>query len=475
MLKRIALACAGFGMVMLVIHLWSGDSAASAETGGLFPAPDHESSSISLAKDRDGTSHMAFTGYDGKTKDQVFYGVCKAADCGTSGDNWQKALIELPGAMKVQLAVTPEGKPRIYVVSRTAPGRAFYNRTYSYGECDEDCADAGNWKFTEIAASGDNLLSEVLTLRIPDRTFVLDAKGRPRFVYTDANYSIEPDHYGAFVMSCDTDCLDKANWAEVDLAVHRSEGYATESFGKPVLAVAENGAMGLVANVYAFEEDGTELKDGLYFYGCEKDCTDKASWTRTFVVNQGSGSFPSPTWDLAFTSDGQPRLALFFGDGTDSPELSHQLLYAWCKSDCGKEDSWSANAVNPGKGVGEGTDLALDAEGRPHIAMITANNQIALASCKADCETDKPDWRASLAEEMAVPQKERPQALPFHCDGEVWDGLMPSLSLGKDAAMIGYDIIVEARCLYKDFDEPLPSATFHEIFRGSRVVNFPLN
>jgi hypothetical protein len=48
------------------------------------------------------------------------------------------------------------------------------------------------------------------------------------------------------------------------------------------------------------------------------------------------------------------------------------------------------------------------------------------------------------------------------------------LTLRENAATIGYDIVVEARCLYKDFDEPIPSATFHEIFRGSRIATVSL-
>nr|WP_314092176.1 hypothetical protein [uncultured Shinella sp.] len=464
---------AALSAVSLVsLLLVSCDSSSASETGGFFPAPGQESSSIVLARGVDGRSHMAFTGYDGKTKDEIYYGICEGADCGTSLEDWSVATIAFPSAIKLQLAVTPEGNPRLYVVARPPSGETNYNRTYSYGECDTDCAKADNWTITRIAESGDNLISDALTPRVPDRTFALDRKGNPRFVYTDGNYIIEPDHYGAFVMACDGDCTKRKNWTETDLALH--VGYSTESFSKPALAVAENGAMGVVAGLYPFDEHGTPLKQGLYYYGCEAACTDKANWRRTFIVQQGGGSIPGPTWDLAFTPKGKPRLALFAGDGTEVEGLAHQLLYAWCNEKCDTEDGWSANAVNPGKGIGEGTDLVLDKDGRPHIAMLTGDGQAALARCTDSCETDAPQWTADLAEEIAVPQKERPQALPFHCDGEVWNGFLPSLSLSENAATIGYDILVEARCLYKDFDEPIPSATFHEIFRGSRIATVSL-
>lgn len=475
MLKRIALAAAGFGMVMLAIQEFGGGGAAAkAETGGFYPAPDQESASIALVRDKDDRLHMAHTGYDGETRNFIYYGLCEAADCGTSRGDWKIAKIPFSGASKTQIAVTPDGMPRIFVIGYSAPELKDYNRTYSYGECDRDCTNPDSWRFTAIANSGDNLISEVLNLRVPDRTFVLDARGRPRFIYTDANYIVEPDHYGAFVMSCDADCLDKANWKETDLALHISEGYRNEQFTKPVLAVAENGAMGVLANVYAFDKDGKEMKNGLYYYGCPADCTNRDSWKRAFVLDTGGGSYPNPTWDLAFTGDGQPRVAQFAGDGMEQRDLDHQLIYLWCKAECDLDKSWNGSTVQPGKGVGEGADLMLDPNGRPRIAMLTADGQIAIAACNDSCESDKPAWKSDLVEAMAVPEKERPQAMPPHCDGEVWNGTMPQLALSDKTATIGYDIVVNARCLYKDYQDPVPSYTFHELYHGTRVASFPL-
>ena len=477
MLKRIVLALAGFGMVMLFIQQCTGGDGgvASVAPGGFYPAPEQESASIALARDKQNRLHMAHTGYDGKTRDFIYYGVCDAADCGTAKGNWQVAAIPFVGAIKTQIAVTPEGKPRLYVIGNSPANQANYNRTYSYGECDDDCTDPGNWRFAAIANSGDNMISEVLNMRVPDRTFVLDGKGRPRFIYTDANYFIEPDHYGAFVMSCDRDCLQKGNWTETDLALHIREGYRTEQFTKPVLAISESGAIGVLSNVYAFDETGKEMKNGLYYYGCAEACTDRASWTRAFVLDTGGGSYPNPTWDLEFTRDGQPRIAQFAGDGMERKDLDHELIYLWCNTDCDKDSSWNGNTGQPGKGIGEAADLALDAEGHPRIAMLTTDGQIAVAACNDNCQTDKPSWKSDLVEAMSVPEKERPQAMPFHCDGEVWNGVMPSMALGDNGVTIGYDIVVSARCLYKDYQDPVPSYTFHELFHGTRVASFALN
>jgi hypothetical protein len=159
----------------------------------------------------------------------------------------------------------------------------------------------------------------------------------------------------------------------------------------------------------------------------------------------------------------------------EQKDLDHQLIYLWCNADCDQEKSWNGNTVGPGKGIGESTDLVLDGEGRPRIAMLTTDGQIALSRCDENCESTKPGWKSDLVEAMAVPEKERPQAMPFHCDGEVWNGFMPSLSLGEASVTIGYDIVVNARCLYKDYQDPVPSYTFHELFHGTRVATLPLS
>lgn len=475
MVSRILLALAGFGIVMLVIRSVSGSGTAAADPGAFFPATDQESASIAMVHDSRGVSHMAHTGYDGKTKDNIYYGACDAADCGAGIGDWKKATIPFPRAYKVQLAVTSKGKPRLYVISRSSPEETSYNRTYSYGECDGDCTEAGNWTFTDVAKSGDNLISEVLAMQVPDRTFVLDAEDRPRFIYTDANYTIEPDHYGAFVMACDSNCTQSANWTETDLAMHLRQGSRTEQFGKPVIAVAANGTIGVIARVYAFDEDGNEMKSGLYYYQCGADCASKSNWTRAFVNDTGGGSYPSPTWDLAFTRDGRPRIAQFAGAGMENREdLSRELIYLWCDANCTSEASWNGSAVGPGNGTGESADLVLDDQDRPRIAMLTKTNDTALAVCNEDCESSTAKWTSVLAEPMSVAEKERPQAMPFHCDGEVWNALMPSLALKEDSAMIGYDFIVSARCLYKDYQDPIPSYTFHEIHHGTRVVSVKL-
>ena len=154
MISRILLTLAGFGIAMIVIRSVSGGGAAAAP-GAFFPAGEQESASIVVAHHTDGSRHAAFTGYDGPTKDQIYYAACDDMDCGTSPENWRKAVIPFPRAKKIQLALTADGRPRLYVISYSAPEKTGYNRTYSYGECDSDCTDAASWRFVDVADSGD--------------------------------------------------------------------------------------------------------------------------------------------------------------------------------------------------------------------------------------------------------------------------------------------------------------------------------
>jgi len=75
LLNRISLAVAGFGMAMLAIQEFGGGGiAVKAETSGFFAAPSQESAGIALARDRDNHLHMTHTGYDGETKNFIYYG-----------------------------------------------------------------------------------------------------------------------------------------------------------------------------------------------------------------------------------------------------------------------------------------------------------------------------------------------------------------------------------------------------------------
>lgn len=440
----------------------------SGPAKGAYFAPEEETSSASLAYHEVTGLQAAFIGFGQDNRDALYYALCAGGDCAEDAA-WSHVALELPQTVKAQLALTPEGAPRI-LGAGWAPDQA-NGTAYYYAECDTDCLDKSNWRIGKIATTADGLMSNIGRERLPERTFALDDKGRPRFIVSDSNYSVEPDHYGGFYMSCERDCTLASNWTETNLANH--VGYNTESFSYPVLALGANGSAKVIANVYAFDEEGNDLEDGLYYYECAGNCTVRGNWSRTRVIGPGSGSYPNPTWSMDLTADGRPRVALFTGYGADVEGLDSQLLYLYCDTDCtaAEGENWYGYPLGVGDDVGESPHIAIDSHDIPHIAFTTDRFELGYAVCTASCEESREaKWDADFAERKDTAATDRPTALPFTCDGEVWNGMEPSLALVADKPMIAYGLSVEARCLYKEFGKPEITYEFHEIWRGSRVM-----
>jgi hypothetical protein len=440
----------------------------TASAAASYFAPAQESASASIAADANGVLHAAHTGYDSPNKGRVYYRTCES-DCAKPGA-WQVLELAFEDPINVQVAVTPEGAPRLLVLSYSTGGGIV--RGYDYAACDNDCMDEDNWTVTRVAGAADRTFAGLFQYRIAERSFAVDASGQPHFIFVDANYFVEPDHYGAFYMTCLEDCSRAGNWIETDLAGHIPERYMTEQFDQTALAVSPDGKLSVIASVYPFDAQGNQLQHGLYYLGCEANCIDKANWSRARVVDTGSGSFPNPTWDIEVTADGKPRIAFFSGAGMEQADLSNQLIYLWCDADCSSEDAWNGNVVGWQKGAGESPDLEINGRGQPRIGVLTINSDLAVVSCEEMCETNDGKWDAAFVEETAVAAADRPTAIPFHCDGEIWQGFMPRLALAGDTPWFAYDLVVEARCLYKVLGDPdpRPTAVFHEIWRGSRLA-----
>ena len=89
-----------------------------ADRSGLFFEDYRGTGSSDVALDPSGVVHAAYVHYEPEVEGaQAVYGACTgdAAGCATSGP-W--SLVELmPAARDVQVAVTPEGQPRLLIVS----------------------------------------------------------------------------------------------------------------------------------------------------------------------------------------------------------------------------------------------------------------------------------------------------------------------------------------------------------------------
>lgn len=435
-----------------------------ALAGARYFAPAQESASANIAADSHGGLHAAFTGYDKPTGNVVYYRYC-ASGCEADA-NWRQVSLDVTQPINVQIGVTPQGQPRL-LITGFGPNSAGAGRMYTYGECNASCTDAASWTLVPVANSAERTFTGLFEFKIPEHSFVVDDQGRPHFVYVDANYIAEPDHYGTYHLTCATDCTDPENWTETNLAV-KPNPYNTELWDQVALAVALGGKLRLLADVYALAKDGTQLEDGLYYYQCDSGCDSLDGWRRTRVIEPGHGSYPDPTWDLDVLPDGRPRAVLFAGADMTQSSLDHQLIYFWCDASCDSDTNWHGHAVTA-TGDGESPDLAFTADGHPRIAFLGQYGDLGTLSCDVDCESDPGQWTLKLQDASADAAKDRPTALPFTCDGEVWNGMIPRIAVANGKSWFAYDLVDSGRCLYKEYGDPVTYAEFHELWRGARL------
>lgn len=438
-------------------------AALANQANGAYFAADNATTSASLAGHSATGLHAAFVGFGQDNQDTLYYARCMR-DC-TEDGGWASVELRLPAAVKVQIALTPSGQPRILVVGSSIE---FADTSDHYfAECDRSCLDASNWKVGRIVSTLDSL-SSTQRARLPERNFALDSEGRPRFVVADTFSPAGPAHYGSFYLSCDVTCTEPGHWTETNLA--NQYGAETESFIYPVLALGPNGSAHLLASVHAFDTDGANLKDGLYYYECPANCAQRSQWQRTRIIFQGSGSDPSPTWSLAITSDGRPRAALFTGLGVDAEGLDQELLCIYCQETCTSKGgaNWFGYVIGVGTGVGESPELKLDSRNMPHVAYTTDVFELGYTTCEFRCEDqDDAAWSAHVGEMAQGASADRPRASPSSCEGHLLHAMSPSLVVSHVSPLIAYDISIEGNCPSKADDELTQR---YELWRGARVV-----
>jgi hypothetical protein len=148
--------------------------------------------------------------------------------------------------------------------------------------------------------------------------------------------------------------------------------------------------------------------------------------------------------------------------------LDHTLIYMWCDSGCDRDANWYGHGLTA-KEDGEAPDLALTSTGHPRIAFLGEYADLGYLACDIDCESDTGKWDLKLQEATGDAASDRPTALPFTCDDELWNGSLPRLALANDSSWFAYDLVVQARCLYQEIGDPLITYEFHELWRGSRL------
>lgn len=442
----------------------------SPPTGGIFLDRTVKTASAATTIDANGGYHAAYVHYVPEVeKPQAVYGYCTGTACNNKA-NWREVkLAENP--REVQLAVTPLGQPRLLIVTSSTLYTG--GKDYHYAECDTNCTDRAGWTITRTFSSWGTTTSDILNDRLPQRSFALDPQGRPRFIYQDRNYFYkEPDHYGAFYAYCDANCTNAQNWYETE--VGRNIKYDAEIFDTPSLTFTSSGQPRVFGRVFSINYDGQGAESGLFYYECDSACDQQNNWKRVFLMPTGSGSYPHPAWDIELDANNLPRAVIFTGGGELGDAYQKRLLYLWCDQNCLERKNWFFNSLGMDASDGQSPDLELDVQGRPRIAWIDSSGDLGYSSCNTGCHSDTPQWQNKIVETEAALRREFPQAIPFNCDADVWEGLAPVLDLDSGGnPRIAYDASVEARCLYDDpNDNQPPYHRFMPVWRAAKLTYF---
>jgi hypothetical protein len=451
---------------------------APEQRGGLFIEQQVKNYSADVELDSAGGMHMAYAHFIPNAENpKAVYAFCTAGPSACASPTaWQSVALG-ERVREVQLELTAEGKPRLLIVSDDV---ARGGMEHHYAECNAGCASAASWASALVITSYNT--SAINDQEQPQRSFAIDPQGRPAFVYTDRNYQYaEPDRYGAYYASCAANCTLAESW-EADTLLTRTHSsqfsFDYEVMNYPVLTFTADGRPRFVARLYALNLDGTPAPDGLYYFTCEGQCEQAASWSRMYLLPTGGGSVPHPSWDLDLDSAGNPHVALFLGDTIKPEEFINQLIYVFCDTNClDSSENWHYNLVLNAKGPGQGADIEVDSQGRPRMAWISNLGDLGYAWCNADCKGETAPWQQQIVETEEQLRAENPQAIPLHCRNDLWNGYAPTLALdGAGNPRIAYDVAVSADCYYDDTpgnpSDP-PTQRFEAIWRGAHLTYFP--
>lgn len=431
-------------------------------SGAFFVEPDTKTGSAAIAIDGAGGSHLAYAYYlPAAEHPAAVYLYCPpGVDCTQGG--WSGVSMG-DGVNEVQLALTSAGQPRL--LFRTYSATSGYDNDYYYAECNQNCTDPAEWSVTYILNTYGTSIFSISDLETPQRYFALDPQGRPRFVYFDRNYFIEPDHLGAFYVYCDAGCSDSANWFETQISL--ADGFDYEVYSYPSLTFSSTGQPRLAA---LMDVVGGDIS--FYYSACDSGCSDGGNWDRALLFERGSGTEVS--WDLELDGSGRPRIAFYKGATLD--DTGDKLYYLYCNANCLSAGSWQSFYMGLGGGMGKHPDLEFNAQGQPRIAYIrNMDDGLGYAWCNSNCDSGAAAWQDSIVETASVLDAEYPVPRPPHCDAAIWRGITPVMSFdGGGNPRVAYDAVYDTRCLYDDPNDGLPAYyVWHQLWHSVRGVFFP--
>jgi len=339
------------------------------------------------------------------------YGYCPA-DC--SGPEQVRTVTfptgELGAVHTALLALDGHDVPHVLISTRDA---------VVYGACEgPDCGDGAYWRTNVVYRHDGNW-------ELTGDAFAIDPRGGPTFLMHayQAYLGLFGPEPGTRLFACAGGCLDAGAW--------RSSQVSEQSWLEPTLRFDASGAMHVAAVIPV---EGAEL---VGYFRCDAGCLDgdPANWPGVGVAYAFSDRYVEevyPAVSLALTRAGGVRLAYLGLDGDQ-----RYLGYYECDADCTDQSgaSWALMALIYGEGadeLGDGLDLALDAQDRPRLAY-TVQGNVLVAYCDVDCagREGRDDW--NLVEgELSGEIPADTVILEHNCTVGAWFLRQPALAIGAD-------------------------------------------
>lgn len=191
-------------------------------------------------------------------------------------------------------------------------------------------------------------------------------------------HAVYPAYAGgnAYYAYCGTDCKGTD---DVKVVTFETQGTVANS----MLALTRDGHPRVLLS--AFQK--------VYYASCDTDCTNRASWTLSMILDHQSDREISGE-ALALDSKGRPRFLMhtyraYLGIGQKPPKT----WYATCDASCDNPTSWTYSEI--AQEIWEGTTLRFDANDQPRIATVVNFNEgdqagqklSAYLECMGDCTT----------------------------------------------------------------------------------------
>jgi hypothetical protein len=411
------------------------------------------------------------------------YRYCQS-ECDTL-QNWSSVTLA-ESVSEAQVAVTPDGHPRLLLLVRALEGSRRADR-YLFAACNQGCTHRNGWQISPIVTVPNDLswrwiddpndLEMGAREALPRRYFALDPAGRPRFVYYHYNTEQDEAGVGAYYAACDQSCTQAGSWTHTRITevTDWSGTLEWEVLEKPMLTFAPDGSPRILAQVLPL---GILRFTGLYYVACDGGCNDGSNW---YKVQLGNGDDASGEWDLAVDSTGRGHMILahWWLDG---------FQYAWCDADCYDFANWQFIQVSSEGGseleVGL-PDLEVDAQGRPRVAFKSSNydetgnnalNSLSYLWCNTACRSTDAQWQTAHIESHPHLNAAWQGSIPPACAEGRWHRMAPSLALGATGTVqIAGDVIYVAPCQYDDASEvwePGENYTHSTVWRVARTVSF---